>query len=242
MIEQHHVKDKFIELWNSNHEIKIDVPILNEMIYSDTKNEITKEFYETRDKLYIQMCKEEQNDMRKNIKQILMGKVIKNYDNNKCPLCVLCHPDVNAGIFFMNWRDVDVNQYLETLQIPIIVPQSIVKDHFEHIFVENECVADTKESLKKELEDVKQFKNIINVTDVELITHRINVLTGILNKMEKNNMTGYRQYKELSSELTNLIETKNKIVNGEKLNISGKLDASDVLKKILNVDTEKEKE
>lgn len=242
MIEPQHVKEKFIELWNQKHEVKLDIPILNEMIFSDTRNEYTEEFYKTRDNIYIQMCKEEQEETRKNISTILKGKVIKSYDNNKCPLCVLGHPDVNAGIFFMNWNENDVNQYLETLEIPIVVPKSVVMSHSDHIFVENECVEDSKESLKKELDDVKKFKGLNNVTDVELITHRINVLTGLLNKMEKNNLTGYRQYKELSAELTNLIEIKNKIVSGEKHDIHLKMDASDILKKILDTDTEEEKE
>lgn len=149
------------------------------------------------------------------------------YDAN-CPLCALNDKYVNAGIFFSNWGYYDIEKFFLAAGETFKFDAETISRHKKHIVATNENMLNR---LKKVEEILKSVTDIgrLDANNLEILQGRINLLTTIINELEKGGMIWTEQYTELNRVLLQFIDVKNKIQAGEKITINGKLDPSDLL-------------
>lgn len=149
------------------------------------------------------------------------------YDAN-CPLCALNNEYVNAGIFFANWGYYDIEKFFVSMGDTYKFDAETISRHKKHIVATNEKMTRQLQKVEEILKSVTEIGKL-DVNNLEILQGRINLLTTIINELEKGGMIWTEQYTELNRVLLQFIDVKNKIQAGEKITINGKLDPSDLL-------------
>lgn len=232
MVNWQTLREKCYDEYIKQSKDNIDLNTFNDYLnYGDsTEHSCIKYYFDNKTRIENELFIQTQKNKENKIKEILKDIIVKNSNNNKCPLCAIDNNCVDTGIFFLAWNSLDVNEYFKSKDVNVVIDDCNIKNHLQHIFVIKPN--DLDDNLY--LEDIKKTNNKnINIEDVDIINIRIKKLTILLEKLERSGSTWSREYQEANNALKNFIEIKNKIVNGDTLNINGKIDFGELLDKYL---------
>lgn len=156
-------------------------------------------------------------------KNVLMDMATKTnlnirYDAN-CPLCAINNIHINSGIFFLNWGSREIATFFESEDCKFQFDSETIIKHRKHIVATPEAMSKQLKNIEEVLQSVSEVGKI-NVNNLEILQSRINLLTTIINELEKNGMIWTEQYSELNKTLLQFIDVKNKISSGEKVNVA----------------------
>lgn len=235
MINEYDIKNVFVSEYNEkNPGAQIDLHILNEYIADMPDHDLVKDYKERSRQIKFEMIKDKKDSYEVKIFNLLKdGSEVLNKKINTCPLCFISNKLLDAGIFLLNWGHDEVNDYLEYNEIPVIIDADKLAVHKKHLYVYNKD-SSISEEVRENLDKITELSNFDDVTDVQILNSRINTLTLIISKLEAEGLTWRKEYKDANDSLQRFIEIKNKITDGDKIKIEGKLDIADIIHEIVN--------
>lgn len=163
--------------------------------------------------------KEEYKNKIKQLKELADKTNLTLKTNFNCGLCALNIQELHAGIFFEDWDTHDVNQYFENENKTIRFNEEDIQNHKKHIIVTPINVAENMKKVKQSLLELKDFSKL-DANNIEILQSRINLLSALIYELEKQGMAWSQQYIELNKILMQFVDLKNKITDGEKINMN----------------------
>jgi len=225
---------KFIEQYNRlNPANELDILTLHEYLKNGLINPATEMYFDKIQELKKQLQDEKLSQHTTKI-QLLLGttKKVENKNINTCPLCFLKNNILDAGIFLLNWKQKDVNDFLNITDIPVIIDEAKLENHRKHLYIVDSESNPTTE-IEENLKQISELSKIEGIDDLNILNARIANLAVLLIKLEKEGLTWKKEYKDANDSLHKFLEIKNKITEGEKIKIEGHLEISDLIKEII---------